>query len=81
MVMGQTCQEQSFVFPDWISMQIESSKQNCPKPTDFLLFTLVKTINGNSEKSVRTETLRMEFLFFSVFIYNPIWSVKENGQF
>lgn len=51
MVMGQTCHEQLFVFPDWMSMQIKSSKQNCPKPTGFLLFILVKTINGNSGKS------------------------------
>lgn len=51
-------------------MQIESRKQNCPKPTDLLLFILVKTIDAKSQKSVRTEILSMKgfgsgFLFVS----------------
>lgn len=67
-------------------MQIESRKQNCPKPTDLLLLILVKTIDGESQKSVRTEILRVkDFLFslfgFGFFIYNPILSLTENGQF
>lgn len=69
-------------------MQIDSRKQNCPKPTDLLLLILVKTIDGESQKSVRTEILRVKgFLgFFSLFgfvffIYNPILSLTENGQF
>lgn len=67
-------------------MQIESRKQNCPKPTDLLLLILVKTIDGESQKSVRTEILRVKVFLFSLFgfvffIYNPILSLTENGQF
>lgn len=67
-------------------MQIESRKQNCPKPTDLLLLILVKTIDGESQKSVRTEILRVKVFLFSLFgfvffIYNPFLSLTENGQF
>lgn len=56
-----------------ISIQIESRKQNHPKPTDLLLFILVTTTHGKSQKSVRTEVLRMKFLFFGVFFFGGVW--------